>query len=152
MTTNQPSEYVETTTQEATNKMGDFNAQKGGVLAPMRANTQQTSEQWREWGKQVSSILSELPDYIGKFVIDNQRPIITLGLIFTAIVALKLTLAVLDAVNDIPLLAPTFELVGIGYTIWFVYRYLLQSSTRQELRDEINNFKKQVVGHDSQKS
>ena len=48
--------------------------------------------------------------------------------------------------NDIPLVSPTFELIGIGYSVWFVYRYLLKASTRQELTHEISTLKTQVVG------
>ena len=55
-------------------------------------------------------------------------------------------MAVLDALNDIPLVAPTFELIGIGYSVWFVYRYLLKASTRQELTGEISTLKSQVMG------
>jgi hypothetical protein len=58
-------------------------------------------------------------------------------------------LAVLDAINDIPLLAPVFELVGIGYTAWFVYRYLLKVETRKELATEFESLKGQVVGKDA---
>jgi hypothetical protein len=58
-------------------------------------------------------------------------------------------LAVLDAINDIPLLSPVFELVGIGYTAWFVYRYLLKVETRKELGEEFKSLKGQVVGKDS---
>jgi len=56
---------------------------------------------------------------------------------------------VLDSINDIPLLAPVFELVGIGYTAWFVYRYLLKVETRKELAQEFNSLKGEVVGQDS---
>jgi hypothetical protein len=70
------------------------------------------------------------------------------GLLLSGIVTVKVTLAVLDAINDIPLLAPTFELVGIGYTAWFVYRYLLKVETRQELTEEFKALKGQVVGKD----
>ena len=58
----------------------------------------------------------------------------------------KVVLAVIDALNDIPLLAPTFELVGIAYSAWFVNRYLLQASHRQELAQEIEKLKGKVVG------
>jgi len=51
--------------------------------------------------------------------------------------------------NDIPLVAPTFELIGIGYSAWFVYRYLLKASTRQELTNEIATLKSQVIGKDA---
>lgn len=71
-----------------------------------------------------------------------------MGLIVAAIVAVKVLLAVLDSLNDIPLVAPTFELIGIGYSAWFVYRYLLKASTRQELTHEITTLKSQVVGQE----
>jgi hypothetical protein len=100
-----------------------------------------------DWAKQAADILSELPTYAGKIYADNKRAVITLGLFFGVIVGIKLTLAILSAVNEIPLLAPTFELVGIGYTSWFVYRYLLQASTRKELTDELNSFKSEIFGN-----
>ena len=100
-----------------------------------------------DWAKQATDILAELPTYLGQIYNGNKSAVITLGLFFGIIVGVKLTLAVLSAINEIPLLAPTFELVGIGYTSWFVYRYLLQASTRKELTDEIDSFKSEVLGN-----
>ncbi|KZV39473.1 hypothetical protein F511_17002, partial [Dorcoceras hygrometricum] len=42
-----------------------------------------------------------------------------------AIVAVWLASIVVSAVNSVPLLPKIMELVGLGYTGWFVYRYLL---------------------------
>jgi glutamyl-tRNA synthetase len=67
-------------------------------------------------------------------------------LIISAIVTIKVLFAVVDALNDIPLLAPTFELIGIGYAAWFVYRYLLRASNRQELGQEFQAFFEQITG------
>lgn len=106
----------------------------------------QTDEQWKRVGTQISSFLAELPDYLGKFFNDYKQPIISVALILTAIITVKVVLAVLDALNDIPLLAPTFELIGIAYSAWFVNRYLLKASKRQELAQEIQGLKQQVVG------
>lgn len=106
----------------------------------------QTDEQWRKVGTQVSSFLAELPDYIGRIFNEYKQPIIVVGLILAAIVTLRVVLAVLDALNGIPLLAPTFELIGIGYSAWFVNRYLLKASKRQELAQEIQGLKQQVIG------
>ena len=106
----------------------------------------QTDEQWQRVGTQISVFLAELPDYIGKFFNDYKQPIITVGLLLTGIITVRVILAVLDALNDIPLLSPTFELIGIGYSAWFVSRYLLKASQRQELAQEIQNLKQQVVG------
>ena len=99
-----------------------------------------------EWAKTVADVVEELPTYATQIYTNNKGLVTSIGLIVGLIVGIKLTVAVLSAVNDIPLLAPTFELVGIGYTVWFVYRYLLQASTRKELTNEIDSFKSEIFG------
>jgi threonine/homoserine/homoserine lactone efflux protein len=74
---------------------------------------------------------------------------VTLGLILAGFVTVKVTLAVLEAIGDIPLLAPLLQLIGIAYTAWFVYRYLWKASSRQELVAEIDAIKTQIFGHDT---
>lgn len=106
----------------------------------------QTTRQVERVGAQVSDFLAQLPDYIGKFFNDYKQPITSVALIFASIITVKVVLAVLTALNDVPLLSPTFELVGIGYSVWFVNRYLLKASTRQELGEEIDALKGQVIG------
>jgi hypothetical protein len=73
-------------------------------------------------------------------------------LLIAAAVTVKVVLAVLDALNDIPLLAPTFELIGIGYSAWFVNRYLLRAERRQELAQEVDTIKQQVLGSQNMSS
>lgn len=106
----------------------------------------QSNEQWQKIGSQVSVFLAELPDYIGRFFNNYKQPIISVALILAAIITVRVVLAVLDALNGIPLLSPIFELIGIGYAAWFVSRYLLKASTRQELAQVIESLKQQVVG------
>ena len=112
----------------------------------------QPQEQWLKYGQQVSAFFGTLPDYVGKFFGQYQQPIVSIGLVVTAVVTVKVLLAVLDALNDVPLVAPAFELIGIGYSVWFVYRYLLKASTRQELSGEITTLKSQVVGKNTSQS
>ena len=69
-----------------------------------------------------------------------------LGLILLSIVTVKIIVAVLGAVDDIPLLAPLMEMVGLGYSGWFVWRYLLKASNRKELLGEFDALKNQVFG------
>jgi hypothetical protein len=102
--------------------------------------------QWQQISRQVSQFLEKLPEYLGSFFNNYKQPLITVALILAAILTAKLVLALLDAINDIPLLSPLFELVGIGYATWFVSRYLLKASTRQELADEIQFLKNQFLG------
>jgi hypothetical protein len=101
---------------------------------------------WQEFLEPALDFLGKLPDELGGFFADYKKPLLTLLVFVSGIVTVYITLAVLDAVNDIPLLSPLFELVGIGYSGWFAYRYLLRSSTRSELVSEFEALKNQVVG------
>ncbi len=96
--------------------------------------------------KQVFDILGELPAYVTQIYTSNRTVVNNLALVVGVIVGAKLTLAILSAVNEIPLLAPAFELVGLGYTGYFVYRYLLQASTRKELTEGLDDLKSEVFG------
>lgn len=120
----------------------------GAIVTAPPTNTS-TDQQWQEWVQPVFDFLSQLPEYTSGFVQRYQQPLIVLALLLSGIVTLKITLAVLDAINGIPLLAPVFELVGIGYTGWFVWRYLLKVETRQELSEEFTSLKGQIVGKES---
>lgn len=108
---------------------------------------EQAKEQWQEIVDKVSAFLAELPEYLSGFFGEYKQPIVTVGLIVAAIISVKLTLAVLGALNDIPLLSPLLELIGLGYSAWFVYRYLWKASSRQELANDFNALKEQVLGN-----
>lgn len=131
-------------TQSPQDKMQELNNQTTGTITKIQPS--QSQDEWVKYGEQISSFLATLPEYAGVIFNRYKQPLTVLGLIVAAIVTLKVVLAVLDALNDIPLLAPTFELIGIGYSGWFIYRYLLKASSRQELTSEITTIKKQVVG------
>ncbi|MBW4654854.1 MAG: CAAD domain-containing protein [Kaiparowitsia implicata GSE-PSE-MK54-09C] len=106
----------------------------------------EVNEQLKDVTDKLTAFLADLPDYLSGFFGEYRRPIVTIGLIVAAIITVKLTLAVLGSVNDVPLLAPTFELIGIGYSAWFIYRYLLKASNRKELASDFNSLKSQVLG------
>ncbi len=111
--------------------------------------TEEPPDQTQQIKEQIISILSEFPAYIGSFYEQYKSPLTVVGVILASIVSLKVLLGIVDELNDIPLLAPTFELIGIGYTAWFIYRYLLRSSNRQQLGQEIQALKEQVFGKKS---
>lgn len=106
----------------------------------------EASRQIKQVWDRVSALLGNLPDYVTEFIQRYRRPIVTVGLILAAFIAVKLVLALLGAVNDVPLLAPTFELIGLIYSGWFLYRYLLKASNRQELLGDIAAIRDQVLG------
>jgi CAAD domains of cyanobacterial aminoacyl-tRNA synthetase len=138
-------------TQSAETVTVDIPANPLGLNAGNGSITQVSPESYTvnlpDGVKQALDVLGELPTYLGQTYNNNKRAVTIVGLILGIIVGVKLTLAILSAVNEIPLLAPTFELVGIGYASWFVYRYLLQASTRKELTDEIDSFKTEIFGN-----
>lgn len=121
------------------------NLDQAGTMIKIPAQNA-TSEQVQEWLEPVVTFLSSLPDQVGSFVSDYQKPLITILLLLSGVVTVKVVLAVLDALNDIPLLSPVFELVGIMYSGWFVYRYLLKATTREELTQDFSTIKGQVLG------
>jgi len=105
-----------------------------------------TDQAWQEWLQPVWNVLGKIPELTGQFFEDNKQPLISLGIILLGIVSVKILIAVLDAINDIPLLAPMLQLIGMGYTAWFVWRYLWKASNRQELVAEVGALKDQIFG------
>jgi CAAD domains of cyanobacterial aminoacyl-tRNA synthetase len=116
----------------------DVNTDNGAPLAlPTEGST-------AEILNQVLEYLS-LDKALGLFN-EYKQPITTAALLIGGIIVLKVALAVLGAINEVPLLEPTFEIVGIGYSAWFIYRFLLQADTRSELLGNIKNLKSSIFG------
>jgi hypothetical protein len=136
-------EKIEKTVEKAM----DLGSDTPGTLSSTK-KMPDINESWQEWVEPVMDVLGKVPDYVGQFFSSYRQPLITLGLIFLGIVSVKVTLAVLDALDDIPLLAPILQLVGLCYTIWFVYRYLWKASNREELVTEVEAIKQQIFGND----
>jgi hypothetical protein len=125
----------------------------GKIARANQSSLEKIKEQpWQEWIDLVFDFLAKIPEQVGAFFSGYRQPLVTLLLIISGIVTVYITLAVLDAIDDIPLLAPVLELVGLGYTAWFIYRYLWKAENRQELIKEFEAFKSQVVGRNSQDS
>ncbi|WP_242034079.1 CAAD domain-containing protein [Richelia sinica] len=102
--------------------------------------------QWQQIFGQITDFLDKLPDYIGGLFNNNKQALLTFFLILSALITVRVVLALLSAVNSIPLLEPTFEMIGLGYAIWFSFRYLLKSENRRELVDKFSWLKQQTLG------
>lgn len=121
-----------------------------GEILPMLPPAKETNQQWQQIGNSFSGFLAQLPTYVSRFFEAYKLPIINLALILAAIVTLRVVFAVVDALNDVPLFLPFFELIGMSYAAWFVYRYLLKAETRQELAAKIQSFKQEILGDNSE--
>ncbi|MEH2105624.1 CAAD domain-containing protein [Nostoc sp.] len=138
----QQEQYADTASPNQIEALKTSESGNLAILPPASEN----EEQWQKIGSQISIFLAEIPEYIGRFYQEYKSLIISFTLLVITVTGLRIFLAVLNAINNIPLLSPFLELIGLGYTIWFTSRYLLKDSTRQELAVEIRLLKKQILG------
>ena len=110
-------------------------------------STTDTAEQAKEVLAKVASVLGDAPEYVVNTFNEYKRPITVIGLVLGALIGIKLVFAFLGAINDIPVIAPTMELIGLVYTGWFIYRYLLKAENRKELLSNLGDVKDQVTGN-----
>ena len=132
----------------------DVNATEESVKTPdtstaSEGSTSESLEQVKQVASQVANVLGDAPKYLADTFGEYQRPITVIGIGLAALVLVKLTFAILDAINDIPVLAPAFELIGLGYTGWFAWRYLFTAEKRQSFLTTLNAAKDQVIGRNS---
>ena len=77
----------------------------------------------------------------------ENRQAFSLGAIVLGIVVLlNVIVAILTAVETIPLLPGLMQSVGLGYSLWFLVRYYLFAKNREELRQKVAEIKTNVLG------
>lgn len=126
------------------NMSTDINSPEENVTTE---STTDTAEQAKEILAKVASVLGDAPEYVVQTFNEYKRPITVIGLVLGVLIAIKMTFAILSAINDIPVLAPTMELIGLIYTGWFLYRYLLKATNRSELLSNLGEVKDQITGN-----
>ena len=94
----------------------------------------------------AAQFVADLPEYAGKFFTEYQKVLVTVGLLASVLVTGRVTLAVLDTMNQIPMLGGLFEVIGILFTMWFAFRNLLFAVNRQELAETIDSLTADVLG------
>ncbi|NES66376.1 MAG: valine--tRNA ligase, partial [Okeania sp. SIO2D1] len=95
---------------------------------------------------EVLSFFGKLPTNAVKWFTQYRQPIIVLSALLALIIIFRAISGTLHGLNKIPLVLPIFELIGLGYTIWFIFRFLLKSTTRRELQNVCQNMIEQVFG------
>lgn len=63
-----------------------------------------------------------------------------------ALVGLWFASIILGAVDRVPMIPKAFELVGLSYSAWFTWRYLLFKSSREELIQDVEDLKNKITG------
>ena len=142
----------ETKIAEVAKQLNADTTRSGAIVGAGNSASELPNQPWQELLEPVKEILLRFPGYANAFYNENKELVNTIGLFLLAGVGVKFTLAILDAVNVIPLLAPLLELIGLGYSIWFVYRYVWKAESRVELEQEFDGLKKQVMGESAKES
>ncbi|KAI9401894.1 hypothetical protein POPTR_001G184700v4 [Populus trichocarpa] len=75
---------------------------------------------------------------------EDRLPLVGLG--FAALVAVWASANVITAVDKLPVVPSALEFVGILYSSWFVYRYLLLKPNREELFQIIKKSVGDILG------
>lgn len=99
----------------------------------------QLEVQGRQFGNNITVFFAEIPENISRFFQKYKQPITNILLGLSALIAVRVLFAVVAALNDIPLLAPTFQLIGIFYSLWFINQYLLKKPNREELLKKLQS-------------
>lgn len=117
-----------------------------GRTAETDSEVKSSEGNWKQSLHQVAVFLNELPNYVGKWFGKYQQITTLVILLLALLIVGKVTLTVLDTINHIPLLGSTFEVIGLGYGIWFAFRYLLFAANRQELSTKVDSLAVEVLG------
>jgi len=100
-------------------------------------------------GELVSSEASPSPDDINLDEILSKLNIeVTPTLILTgagAFVAFLVLSSIVSAIDSVPLLPKILELVGTGYSIWFIARYLIYKESRDNLFGKFEDLKQRII-------
>lgn len=63
--------------------------------------------------------------------------------------AVFISSSVVSTVNSVPLLPKLMELIGLGYSTYFAWRYLIFKERRKELLSDLEDLKDRISGESS---
>jgi hypothetical protein len=104
------------------------------------------TDQWQDTAAKILRFFILFPDFLSEGFGEYRGPLTKVALVLSALLGVAVADGVLQRLNTIPLFAPTFELIGLGATGWFIVRYLLYADTRQELVVLYDQLKSKVMG------
>ena len=111
-----------------------------------------SDKKWQFIAKNIADFLGEIPTNVTQTYKRYQTPIVTVVLLVTIAILIKILVAVFSALNEIPLVQPALELIGGVYVVWFAFRYLLRGSTREELGIQISTSVEQFMNKKTKSS
>ena len=101
---------------------------------------------WQNLQSQTAHFFANAPDQMTAFFRNNRQVLSMLGWILLAVLGVRIMLAALDTIDDLPLVAFLLKLIGLVYVVQFTRRYLMRASDRQELSEKIDQVKSDLLG------
>ncbi|KAI0499923.1 hypothetical protein KFK09_018131 [Dendrobium nobile] len=103
----------------------------------------------RATGERPAEVATELPEIVTTIQeawdrLDDKYAVASLA--FATVIALYGSIGLISAIDRLPLLPGLFELIGIGYTGWFAYRYLVFKPDREALIAKVKSIYGDVIG------
>ncbi|MGF1522962.1 MAG: valine--tRNA ligase [Leptolyngbyaceae cyanobacterium] len=92
-------------------------------------------------------LLEEPLGYLQRFFSDVRRPLTTVGILLLSFIAFKVLSAFVDTLESIPFVAPLLQLVGLGYSVWFVSQNLLYVEKRRQTWQQIKQWRREILGN-----
>ena len=108
-------------------------------IFPKIKTTGEQETLWKQLQKQIDAFPQQL----------NLSAVTWLGVAVFGFFLINILFAFVLTLEQFPLLPSFLKLIGVSYTGWFIYRYLLTQEKRQNLREIINNTKAELVGDTS---
>ncbi|XP_042409084.1 protein CURVATURE THYLAKOID 1B, chloroplastic-like isoform X2 [Zingiber officinale] len=71
------------------------------------------------------------------------------SLVFAGIIALWSATGIISAIDRLPIVPGVLELVGIGYTGWFIYSNLIFKPDREALLEKVKSTYSDIIGNNS---
>ncbi len=135
-------------TQENLSPAAQVETQTSDVEPVEIATAEETinTEQLEKIKQQLLNIFANFPEYISQFYQGYKSQLRVVALIIVTILTFRLIIGLLEVLEEIPILSFSFKSVGMGYTVWFIFRFLLRKSDRKELLEKVQNIKSEIVG------
>jgi hypothetical protein len=138
---------VQATETAETNKNAAATTPSTASEASASTPTEPSTPASEQIAQQVKDFAAKLIQQMqSSFSVEQKSAAIVAVLVIVAIPVIILANKVLNVIDGIPLLEPILELVGLVYTFWFVYRYLIFAQSRKELVDGITGIKSKIMG------
>ncbi|URE19263.1 hypothetical protein MUK42_11541 [Musa troglodytarum] len=99
-----------------------------------------------EGGEQISDAADDLLSELNvKMDLEDTHMILFYGA--GTLVALLILSAIISSIDSsVPLFSKVMEVVGLGFTLWFSFRYLIFKENRDELISKLDDLKQTILG------